>query len=170
MKRLAVVTMMAAVLVAGCSAAGDDGAAPPGVDGGDVGADAGGGGGDVDCGAVTQEDLNEFGIAVQVMAQVDDAASLESATNGLGYDAARVGTIIESLRMLEGHPAEGQDDPAASLDQFAQANTLLGAMIASGGDVSEAEFAELKAVTGEPGEFILLQLPVTASLSDNCDL
>jgi hypothetical protein len=170
MKRLAAI-MVTAILLAGCSAGGDSGdaGAPPDSAGGDAGAGSGGSG-DLDCAAVSREDLNEFGFAVQVLGQVDDASSLESATEGLGYDAARMSEIIGVLRMLEGHPAEGFDDPASALDQIADANELLGAMIASGGDVSDAEFAELKAVTGEPGDFILLQLPITASLSENCDL
>jgi hypothetical protein len=113
-----------------------------------------------DCGELTSDDLTIHGINVQVLAAIDDAASLDAA-GALSYEGDRYAAILDDMSDVVSADADAVDAV-----QFFQA--LNDRARALGPDSSEADFAEYVVFRGETSDVIARQAPLNSALRDAC--
>jgi hypothetical protein len=126
--------------------------------------------GDVDCSALTQDDVAKFVVYTQLLAQAGSADSIDLLRTGAATDftAEGMATVLDHLRVLEGHPGPGQPDPKAAIDYFARANELVGQMVAASGAPTQAQLDAYEAAIVDVPTALKNQLAINLSLGTSC--
>ena len=128
------------------------------------------GGGDLDCGSITKDDVGKFVVYTQVLAQAGSADTVRSLRSGaiVDYTPEAMGTVLEHLQVLAGHPGPGQADPAEALAYFTTANDLVAEMLASGGDPTQAQLDAYNAAIVDVQTALKNQFSINLALGLNC--
>jgi len=126
--------------------------------------------GDADCSSLSDDDIAQYLIATQLLAQVSTAeqvASIRDQTVG-NYVPADFAAVLVKLRALVGGSAnEVFGDPDAALDSWEQANTKMAAMLAAA-DPTPQEMLDDYVALGDVATKLGWQLPINAPLSEIC--
>lgn len=135
--------------------------------GGDGDTTGGAPAGDVDCSGITPADIQQYGLDVQLLAQIRDAGSISTLTS-LGYDPDGLARILESFRVVEGHGVSGLGDPGEAIDFYVGANDRMRELVAAGEAVTPDQIADYNSYAGDATEFLGKQLGLNAALSEAC--
>ncbi len=124
----------------------------------------------VGCGSLTKDDLAKYIVYTQVLAQVRDVPSAKAvkARTFTDYTPAAFATILDHLSVLGGRPAQGFDDPAASLAYYKNANEILSRIVDTTGDIPQSLIDEYKTAIVNTSTAIQKQLPINAAVSVHC--
>lgn len=126
--------------------------------------------GDADCSTLSDDDIAQYLIATQLLAQVstaDQVASIRDQTIG-NYVPERFAAVLVKLRALVGGTASDVfGDPDAALDSWEQANTKMAAMLAAA-DPTPQEMLDDYVALGDVATKLGWQLPINAPLSEIC--
>ena len=128
-----------------------------------------GGGGGANCGQLTQGDMANFIVDVQLLAQVNNADSVAAIKNGTigNYTPDSFGAILAKLQFLKSQPPSVLGDPGPALDYYAKANDAVKSMIDSG-NVTQAQIDAYKAQIGDVSSVVGKQTAIVAALSQAC--
>ncbi len=122
----------------------------------------------MDCDYFKSGDGQTYMVGVQLLAQLRTQGSVNLIKDGtLVYDPDSMNTTLQELKKLAGHDA-GLGDPGPDVDVLIQANDQAKAILAIDGDVPESMFADLTAIEGDTGAFIMRMGSINAALSDVC--
>jgi hypothetical protein len=126
--------------------------------------------GDVDCSALTKDDVAKFVVYTQLLAQAGSADSIDLLRKGgvTDYTPEGMATVLDHMGVLKGHPGPGQPDPAAAIDYFAQANELVGQMVAASGAPTQAQLDAYTAAIVDVPTALKNQLAINLSLGTSC--
>ena len=130
---------------------------------------ASGGGGSAECSQLTQGDMANFIVGVQILAQADSSDSLAAIKNGTitNYSPESFGAILTKLQFLKNQPASVLGDPGPALDYYSAANNAVKAMLDSG-TVTQAQLDAYKAQIGDVGSVVGKQTAIIAAVSQAC--
>jgi hypothetical protein len=161
---LAGVTVAAALTITACS--GSPSPDEPGEPGGDEPAVAEGDG-TIDCAAIDGEKVAEYGLYVQLLAQLTTTDQLSSFTS-IGYTPEKFDAALDNLEPVRS-VGEGQfGNPAEALDFYRGLNDTVAELLAMGDAVTQADVDAYAAQAGGVDNVILKQLAINAPLSDAC--
>ena len=143
---------------------------------GDATADADGGGeGDANASICAPEGtagMQALGLGVQLLAQpsLNTIVAVRNGEAGFAdlYDVDAMREGIADYRALDGHPADGYDDPKVVLDKWEDLTTRLDAMINGASEPTQADIDAYKDAMGEPQDLIMSQLDLGLALDKYC--
>lgn len=178
MRKILALVLVAPLLLGACSSSPE--ARGPGL-GGDPFADqsptdatapdntAGVPAGEVDCAAVSEQQLLTFGYGVQTLSQLDNQGTVDGVNEGsIAFSPEAFADAVAALHVLDGHGVDPYGDPAAALDYYDDVNTAAINLLAYDVPVPQAEFSAYAQVTGGSSEAIGAQSAISASYNANC--
>lgn len=125
---------------------------------------------ELDCAALTDSEIADYSIRIQLLAQLRNQNVVDSLHDGaLTYDATAMASTLESLRALAGRGVPGLGDPGEAVDFYLGANEIAGRILAVDGPVPQELFDELIAYEGELSDFLSHQIAINAALDENCN-
>ncbi len=126
--------------------------------------------GDVDCSAITKEDVASFSVLTQVMAQVRTKDTVKAVASQVisNYTPEKMSAVLGKFQVLAGHPGPGQGDPADAIAYFTTLNDQLGAMTAAPDAVTQAQLDAYAAAVVDVGTALKNQFAINLSISENC--
>jgi hypothetical protein len=159
---LAGVAVSAALVLAGCSGGPTptSGDAPEDVE-------PGGGSATIDCAAIDAGKVSEYGLYVQLLAQLTTPDQLSSFTN-IGYTPEKFDAALDNLEPVRSLGAGQFGDPAEALDFYRELNDTVAGLVAKGDAVTQADVDAYVEQAGGVENVIMKQLAINAPLSDAC--
>ncbi|MGF1595465.1 MAG: hypothetical protein ACFCVK_00800 [Acidimicrobiales bacterium] len=123
-----------------------------------------------DCSALTVDDVGEFSLAAQLLAQVIGPEQVEAlGSEALDYSPDDTSDLLARMHtVLDGRPAEGFDDPREAIAFYEDLNERLRALLAAPAPVSQELVDEYVAASGGLPDSLGPQLPIGAALSAHC--
>ncbi len=108
-------------------------------------------------------------IGLQIIPQIDDQAVIDQIKTGTPtWDIDGLDTWLQALRPLGGTEYPPFGDPADAIEQYIDSNAKVRELVAIEGPVPQAKFDELKAIVGEPADFIMGQSAIGVAIEEAC--
>lgn len=128
---------------------------------------AGSDSGSLDCAGIDSEKVAEYGLYVQLLAQLNSPDQLESFTS-IGFTPEKFDAALDNLDPVRTLGAGQFGDPGEALDFYRGLNDTVAELLAKGEAVTQADVDAYVAETGGVDNVLMKQLAINAPLSDAC--
>lgn len=125
--------------------------------------------GDVDCAAISQQQVQTFSYGVQTLSQLNSQGTVDSINEGsIAFSTESFADALAAMHALDGHAVDPYGDPAEALDYYETVNSAAANLLAYDTPVPEGEFSSYTSTTGGSTQIVNEQASIGASYNSFC--